>query len=93
MTQNQAANHKIVQLIPCTGWYYLVTQGVVNSYARPVAAWALLDNGEVVGMIPTGAGTPGYPSLVPATDINAGGIYVQEDNLSDNDRQLAKVKS
>lgn len=93
MTENQATNQKIVQLIPCTGWYYVVTNNRVNPYAHPVAAWALLENGEVVGMIPKGAEKPGYPSLVAAIDKGAGGIYVQEENLSDTDRILAKVKS
>lgn len=66
------------QIIPCTGWYY-VTEDASNVYATPVAAWTLLANGDVVGLIPSQQNVandePPYPRLVT---VPGKGKYVQE---------------
>lgn len=44
---------KIMQISPCSGWNYIHKDGNSGKlYIHPVAAWALLENGEVVGLVP-----------------------------------------
>jgi hypothetical protein len=44
---------KILQISPCSGWNYIHKDGNSGKlYIHPVAAWALLENGEVVGLVP-----------------------------------------
>jgi hypothetical protein len=43
---------KIMQITPCSGWNFIHKDGHSGKlYIHPVAAWALLESGEVVGMI------------------------------------------
>ncbi|PTU03742.1 hypothetical protein DBR45_05465 [Pseudomonas sp. HMWF031] len=66
------------QIIPCTGWYYVAED---SAFATPVAAWTLLANGDVVGLIPTQHNPnntnkePLYPRLVT---VPGKGKYVPE---------------
>lgn len=64
---------KIMQITPCSGW---VHSTVVNDnvIVHQVAAWALLDNGDVVGLVPVSGGFTAQPhaKLVPAPE---GGNY------------------
>lgn len=71
---------KIVQLTPCSGWSYIAyDEGRVITHS--VAAWALMDSGEVVGLIPvTGIGhVSNRPCLVPVP--KQGGRYIENDKL------------
>jgi len=44
---------KIMQITPCSGWNYIHKDGHSGKlYIHPVAAWALLESGEVVGLVP-----------------------------------------
>jgi hypothetical protein len=43
----------IMQITPCSGWNYIHKDGDSGKlYIHPVAAWALLENGDVVGLVP-----------------------------------------
>ncbi len=72
-TQNSAAPY--VQIIPCSGWSYKHNAPGGGHTLHPIAVWAMLEDGEVIGLIAVTEG--GMPKLVrppPAT----GSEYVQD---------------
>ncbi|MBK3434842.1 hypothetical protein JJD84_29040 [Pseudomonas fluorescens] len=83
----------ITQVTPCSGWYYLAAHPTGEPLIYHVAAWGLLDNGEVVGLVPVGpapnGNAPKYPRLVPVPETS--GIYVPEVKLSPEQRVLAGI--
>jgi len=71
---------KILQISPCSGWVHVSgADGDLNIHR--VASWAVLDNGEVVGLVPVSAAGRAQPNakLVPAPD---GGRYCLEEQLN-----------
>ena len=71
---------KILQVSPCKGWVH-VSESDGELIIHRVASWALLDNGDVVGLVPvsaTGRGQP-YAKLVPAPE---GGKYCLVEQLN-----------
>lgn len=66
----------IVQISSCTDWYYLEWDKDGQQWsAVPVAAWAVMDNGEVQGLIPVKAdpnASVNYPKLVPVPERGNG---------------------
>lgn len=43
---------KVIQIIPCDGWTVAIGNVGDDKRQQPVAAWGLLDNGEVVPLVP-----------------------------------------
>lgn len=71
---------KIAQISPCSGWVHVSgVDGDINIHH--VASWALLDGGEVVGLVPVSGGGRAQPNaqLVPAP---AGGRYCLMEQLN-----------
>lgn len=79
---------KIQNLSPCDGWFYVAHDDGKDIIFR-VAAWAVRDDGQVVGMISaSGAVTDEkIPRLVTPPSI--GGMYLHRDSLSDSQLKQA----
>ncbi|MDK9721797.1 MAG: hypothetical protein OEL53_11500 [Rhodospirillales bacterium] len=80
----------IQNLTSCDGWYYVAKGPAVGDIVFKVAAWALTERGEVIGLISaSGAETDDKVSrLVFPPSI--GGKYLPEEALSDSQRACAK---
>lgn len=82
---------KILQISPCTGWVHVSgVDGDLNIHR--VGSWALLDNGDVVGLVPvsaTGRGQP-HAKLVPAPN---GGRYCLVEQLSTAEQLHLRLNS
>jgi hypothetical protein len=79
----------IKSISPCSGWYY-VAEHEGSHIVFNVAAWALLETGEVIGMVaPSGAATAenvarlSFPPPIK-------GSYVSEEVLSQQQRSAAQ---
>ena len=90
---------KIVQITPCTGWFYVADSSDPRSGGvfEPVAAWALREDGSVVGLINDGRDSNqiGGAYLVPATAQDACdpiGEYLHESQLDDLQEIAAGLK-
>jgi hypothetical protein len=76
--EDVSVTEKISQITPCSGWNYIHKDSDTGKlYIHPVAAWALLENGEVVGLVSGNtkdSSTPGkVASLVQPPPV--GGYY------------------
>lgn len=64
----------ITQIIPSNGWYH-VHELNGRVYITALGAWALMDNGEVVGLVPVEGSpsgrSPVHPRLEPVAPIHA----------------------
>ncbi|MGF6444413.1 hypothetical protein [Paraburkholderia youngii] len=71
----------------CDGWYFVERD---SKLIFKVAGWALLESGDVVGMIsPTGARTgDGVPRLT--TPPGVAGQYVPAEFLTDRQKEQAR---
>lgn len=49
--------NKIQSLTPCHDWFYVADGGAGKDIIFRVAAWALLSDGQVIGMIAVSAAT------------------------------------
>jgi hypothetical protein len=66
---------KIAQIAPCNGWIFR-HRGVDNrDVNHPVAAWALLDNGDVIGLIPASDATTANNEARLVAPPPVGGTY------------------
>ncbi|WP_183116477.1 hypothetical protein [Gluconacetobacter diazotrophicus] len=86
MTDKQTtSDHEIVQIIPCSDWNFRHQNDGQADSVYPVAAWALLQNGGVIGLIPArGAVTErNIARLVPPPPL--GGSY----ELTPRERETA----
>lgn len=75
---------KILQISPSAGWVHVSgADGDINIHR--VASWALLDSGEVVGLVPVSAADSDQPiaKLVAAPD---GGRYCLEGQLTASEK-------
>lgn len=85
---------EIIQLTPCTDWFYLEWDQHTSEWSvRPVAAWGLTNEGDALGMLPIDgirdSARPEYPHLKPAPD--SGGKFVHISMLSA--KQLTAARS
>ena len=57
----------IKSIAPCDGWFYTARGSLGEDIVFKVAAWAVLESGDVVGMIPVSDGVTGdnIARLVP----------------------------
>lgn len=74
---------KIMQITPCSGWNYIHQDDHSGKlYIHPVAAWALLETGDVIGLVPGAikdSSTPGKTAqLVQPPAV--GGYYAPTEN-------------
>lgn len=79
---------KIIQIIPSPGWFH-VCEEVNPPHITPVGAWGLLENGEVVGLVPKAGIHDGPRSQTPGlieAPINA--VYHHE-----SEEAFVKVKA
>ncbi|MCS3471944.1 hypothetical protein ACCD10_14430 [Pseudomonas sp. Pseusp122] len=70
----------IKQISPCTGWNYVhkdCDSGKLSIH--PVAAWALLESGEVIGMISIDEKQVGRPARLSQPPAG-GGYYVPSES-------------
>jgi len=84
---------KIIQITPCTDWYYAyIDKDDGDWFVSPIAAWALTDTGEVLGLLPASyAGDPAKdknPHLVPVPNAVVG-HFVHESKLSERQKTAA----
>lgn len=80
------------QIIPCDGWFYAGDSEGVGDVLIRVAAWALTDEGRVIGLIP-GRDDPkdrlGTPVLEEPSDFP--GTYIYYDNLTLEQQLITKL--
>lgn len=71
---------KIVQISPCSGWFH-VSGDDQKWNVHVIAAWAVLESGDIVGLVPVTpvAGQMQSPKLVPTA---SGGQYISESKLT-----------
>lgn len=89
---------KIVQITPCTGWFYAadINHPSSSGVFEPVAAWALLDDGSVVGLLNDGRDSSqvGGAFLAPPIpqDGDPFGEYLHESQLDEQQMIWARLK-
>lgn len=90
---------KIVQIIPCTGWFYAADSLDPSSSGvfEPVAAWALREDGTVVGLLNDGrdSNMVGGAFLTPPVAQDKGdpiGEYLHESQLDERQMIWAGLK-
>ena len=78
------------QIIPATDWYFRhdnVSGVTGKSTLYQLAAWALKENGEVVGLV-TVRDDNGRPKLVTPPPVP--GDYLHKEQLTDDEKEWAK---
>ncbi|CAM2164605.1 conserved hypothetical protein [Burkholderia latens] len=82
---------RIQSLSPCADWFYVATGSRDEDIVFRVAAWAVLESGEVVGMIAaSGAATDdNVARLVTPPPIKGG--YKHIDTLTDAQKKCAAL--
>jgi len=70
----------VVQISSCTGWFHVSGEDPEWKVFR-VAAWAVLDNGDTIGLIPAEATTRG-PDYTRLARAPKGGVYLQESQMN-----------
>lgn len=88
----EAGNY--TSIIPATDWFYVHKQLTTQADAPPVvyhvAAFALTNGGEVVGLIPVAEGRKNPPRLVrPPAGVD--GFYLHRDQLNEQEAELART--
>jgi hypothetical protein len=80
---------KIQSIAPCTGWYYTAKGSRQEDIVFNVAAWALTDAGDVIGMIPVSDAATGdnVARLVAPPPIK--GTYVPAERLTEQQKAAA----
>ncbi|EBD0388393.1 methionyl-tRNA formyltransferase [Salmonella enterica] len=84
------SNTSYKQIIPATDWYFRhdnVSGVAGKSTLYQLAAWALKENGEVVGLV-TVRDDNGRPKLV--TPPTVPGDYLHKEQLTDDEKEWAK---
>lgn len=81
-------------LIPATDWFYVHKQLTTQADAPPVvhhvAAFALDEQGEPVGLIAVAQGNKAPPRLVsPPPGVD--GMYLHRDQLNEQEAELART--
>ncbi len=81
----------IKSLTPCNDWYFVAKGTRDEDIVFRVAAWALLQNSDVIGLISaSGAGTEtNVARLVAPPPIK--GMYIAGDQLTPSQRGQAKL--
>lgn len=84
------SNTSYKQIIPATDWYFRhdnVSGVAGKSTVYQLAAWALKENGEVVGLV-TVRDDNGRPKLVTPPPVS--GDYLHKEQLTDDEKEWAK---
>ncbi|ELU3374160.1 methionyl-tRNA formyltransferase [Escherichia coli] len=84
------SNTSYKQIIPATDWYFRhdnVSGVAGKSTVYQLAAWALKENGEVVGLV-TVRDDNGRPKLVTPPPVP--GDYLHNEQLTDDEKEWAK---
>lgn len=79
------------QIIPATDWYFRhdnVPGEKAEATLYQLAAWALKEDGEVVGLVTVRDIDNGRPKLVTPPPVT--GDYLHKDQLSDDEKEWAK---
>lgn len=77
------------QISPCSDWFYV---GPADDIIFEVAAWALHDNGEVVGLISAGATNDNNIARL-VTPPPVGGTYVHLSALTGDQKFKLSMRS
>lgn len=75
-------------IIPATDWYFVDKPKSGEQVVWRIAAWALTNSGEVIGLLGgTGAtaDADGIPRLVAVPPVN--GLYLHKEQLSPEERE------
>lgn len=72
---------KYLQITPATDWFFVFNRGTASVTVFHVAAWALTDAGNVIGLI----GSVKGERLVEPPGVRDG-IYLHRDQLTDAER-------
>ncbi|NBF12844.1 hypothetical protein [Pseudomonas sp. Fl4BN1] len=81
---------KIVQIIPCSDWYLVGEKNdVVHGIVEPLAAWALLEDGTIIGLIVDHETNQVANRLTLASNIKEPTHYAHINELSAANRALA----
>ncbi|WP_039061721.1 MULTISPECIES: hypothetical protein [Enterobacteriaceae] len=84
------SNTSYKQIIPATDWYFRhdnVSGVAGKSTVYQLAAWALKENGEVVGLV-TVRDDNGHPKLVTPPPVPSD--YLHKEQLTDDEKEWAK---
>lgn len=77
-------DRKIVQISPCDGWVFRHPNEHRADSIYPVAAWALLSSGVVIGLIPVSTAKDNHDRARLVFPPPLGGTY---ERLSDPDKE------
>jgi hypothetical protein len=82
---------RFTSLCPCADWFYTATGSQDEPIVFRVAAWALQDNGDVIGLVSASSATTNanVSRLVGPPPI--GGRYVHESQLTPQQRERAAL--
>lgn len=83
---------KIIQISPCTDWFFVADPESGGEIAEPVAAWGLLTNGTVIGLIndfnsPSGGTAPQLVPAISQDENDYPGDFVHRSQLTIGQRQ------
>jgi len=78
MTKEKAP--KIIQIISAVGWYAIFDEDSPDEWHHPLACWALMDSGDIVGQF-------SMESFIESVD-NAGNFskYIHESELKPKEK-------
>jgi len=79
------------QIIPATDWYFRhdnVPGDKVKATLYQLAAWALKEDGDIVGLVTIRDMGTGHPKLITPPPVP--GDYLHKDQLSDDEKEWAK---
>ncbi len=79
------------QIIPATDWYFRHDNGPgekVGATLYQLAAWALKEDGEIVGLVTVRGIENGHPKLVTPPPV--AGDYLHKEQLTDEEKEWAK---
>ena len=81
------------QIIPATDWYFMhdnVPGEHGESTVYQLAAWALKENGDIVGLVTVRDIDTGHPKLVTPPPVP--GDYLHKEQLTDDEKTWAKKR-
>ncbi|MFQ2112011.1 hypothetical protein ACK337_06610 [Aeromonas veronii] len=80
------------QILPAEGWFYRF-KGGANFAILPLAGWGMLENGDIIGLIATGAASS-LPGLPPALTLAAHGTdrsFIHSSQMSEADFDCVRI--
>lgn len=82
----------IKSIVPCSGWYYTAKGSREEDIVFEVAAWALAEGGDVIGLIVVSDAVTSYNVARLVMPPRIGGTYVPESRLTKRQRLVARLE-